>query len=633
MGVKGEWFVRIADTQRGPLTLSEVADLVRSGDVTPETLTWKPGQATWIAAAQVPGIFQPPVLDQPPPAQSLDIAIADQSQKMVFLEGEETAVSSRPDAFNRESATEKHTTQQGWLARSFIARHWRGELSLPVSYWLVNVVATVTILIVAGVIGATFSVNNDGLNFSPTWAFLTLVTVWASVLAIYFWQVTGVWRSADNHTSRGGLAFWAFAAKAMVIIGGINMAMELSKSAIPQLTAYIEILKGDPALAKREIRVLRGGTEIAYSGGITFGAAAHLQTVLDAAPGARVIHLNSHGGRTLEARNLGDIIRQRGLSTYTSEVCASACTIAFMAGRQRWVGRTAKLGFHSYNFDQIMAESEAAVATAEAKVELKDLGISESFVNRVFETSHAEMWYPSINELRAARVVTGVAETNSFAMSGLDLEVTPEKIDQSLRAIPIFRTLSIVEPLLYSKILDDFAIGAANGDTQAEITARIRPQIIPLYLKYMPRAEDAVLLEAINVMVDELQVLMGAKDGACYSFLFPSKRQHDRDIMSYFSQDLKRRDLEVFNKVLESADRPNNFRIQQAASEKIMEELMPRLAEKYGVDVLDALSRIEENGVDPHLVCVASHALYSEILKLPGRQPVTVLRYMFNQPS
>src|SRR5262249_52529857 len=85
-------------------------------------------------------------------------------------------------------------------------------------------------------------------------------------------------------------------------------------------------------IAAHRIRVMRGGTEIELFGGLAAGIAEELRAMLAHAPKARVVHLNSPGGRMLEGWKLYTLIRERGLSTYTSARCYSACTLAFLAG-------------------------------------------------------------------------------------------------------------------------------------------------------------------------------------------------------------------------------------------------------------------------------------------------------------
>ena len=79
-------------------------------------------------------------------------------------------------------------------------------------------------------------------------------------------------------------------------------------------------------------------------------AADALKKLLDAAPGVKVVHLNSIGGRVGEGYQIYQIVRDRKLATYTATDCVSACTIAFLGGSQRYLSSKARLGFHSISF-------------------------------------------------------------------------------------------------------------------------------------------------------------------------------------------------------------------------------------------------------------------------------------------
>ncbi len=96
------------------------------------------------------------------------------------------------------------------------------------------------------------------------------------------------------------------------------------------------------------LRLLRQGTEVKLSGGMPAGTANALETMLDAAPQIKVVHLNSIGGFIGEGEKIRDLIEQRGLTTYTSTQCASACTIAYLGGTSRYLAPRAKLGLHLF---------------------------------------------------------------------------------------------------------------------------------------------------------------------------------------------------------------------------------------------------------------------------------------------
>jgi hypothetical protein len=106
----------------------------------------------------------------------------------------------------------------------------------------------------------------------------------------------------------------------------------------------------DPRMPAYSIRIMRNGTEAEITGGFKYGLTDDFLKLVRASPQIKVVHLNSIGGRIGEAEKLSKLIRDRRLNTYTSSSCLSACTIAFAGGRERWIHRRAKLGFHGPAF-------------------------------------------------------------------------------------------------------------------------------------------------------------------------------------------------------------------------------------------------------------------------------------------
>jgi hypothetical protein len=200
---------------------------------------------------------------------------------------------------------------RGWLSRSYIGRHWRGELSLPVSYFINGFLGTIAATAIVFAISATLS---EG--YAPWPGFLAVVGIWGVALLVSVWQMVGIWRSADNHPNRGGRAFWAGVAKFMVIIGALQTTLTIAQNGWPQIRESFSIVAGDPSVGTFTLRLMNEGTEIEFAGGIPFGAADELARFLDDAPQVHTIHLNSHGGRIGAAEKLRNLIRERHLNTY-----------------------------------------------------------------------------------------------------------------------------------------------------------------------------------------------------------------------------------------------------------------------------------------------------------------------------
>ena len=61
------------------------------------------------------------------------------------------------------------------------------------------------------------------------------------------------------------------------------------------------------------------------------------------------VFLESPGGLTWTGVNLGRVIRERGLTTGVADnaQCSSACALVWMGGKERLMGRNARIGFHA----------------------------------------------------------------------------------------------------------------------------------------------------------------------------------------------------------------------------------------------------------------------------------------------
>ena len=594
------WFVQTGDGKKGPFQKDDLLAFIKLGELLPNSLVLEPEEANWKKAVLIPGLF---VL------QDANNEPDDQARPQI-------PQPSPPNAMS-------------WLSNSLIGVHWRGEFSLPISYWAIGICAVLFATLTATVVGASLDSLNSDDDYSPWLALLAVLSIWMVILSVTTWQVVGVWRSATRYSKSNPASIWGGAAKVMVLLGCLNTVGQVVKYAVPQISRMTQIAIGDEEFAKHDIRILRNGSEIAYSGGISFGAAKDLKQILAAAPQIRVLHINSYGGRVAEARNLAKVVRERQLTTYVSETCASACTLVFLAGRQRWLGRSAKLGFHAPDYAKLMPPEQATALEAKDKAELQKLGVTASFANKVYSTSTDDMWWPTLPELTSANVISGVVGPESFAFSGLNLDLSVEAFNAQLSKIHLFRAMRLVEPAVYDKIVTAFYEGARGGDTQAEITARTRASAIPLFEKYLASASDDLLLDAMRLMLEELAVLDSANDGTCYAFLFPQKGRVAIDPMSHFSSDLHARDLEMFATLLESQSRAYP-KISEAEFGAVMETVAAAIIRQHGLAVLKALVKMDAPNVDKALVCRATRALYKEIAELPARQSAPTLRYMFS---
>jgi hypothetical protein len=109
---------------------------------------------------------------------------------------------------------------------SYVARHWRGDLSLGISYWINCVLLGGMFGVVAHVV---FEILAGG-DRSPLQTRAFLVVLWVAILVLATWQFVGTWRSAGKHTSRGGRNFWAETVRIVLALGLAGFASTLLRS-------------------------------------------------------------------------------------------------------------------------------------------------------------------------------------------------------------------------------------------------------------------------------------------------------------------------------------------------------------------------------------------------------------------
>ena len=291
---------------------------------------------------------------------------------------------------------------------NYFVRHWRGDLSLGVSYWVNGLLISFFILFLVGVL--TVLLGQMGLRIIALMALM----LYALIMLVNVWQIVGIWRSASKHEARGGRRAWAIAAKVVVVLGTVSLINSIWTSYLPQSAEFARILGGDKAIESYQIKIVQEGKVVEFIGGLRFGCARDFEKILAAAPDAKYVRIESHGGRVLEAEAIAKLIQTRGLNTCTFKSCLSAATLVLMAGKDRLVDQDAKIGFHMGTFPGVPSSQLAEMNVAIASF-MRSANISETFIRRVQATPASQMWYPTIKEMEAAGVITGVIPDDDAA--------------------------------------------------------------------------------------------------------------------------------------------------------------------------------------------------------------------------
>jgi hypothetical protein len=295
----------------------------------------------------------------------------------------------------------KELDWQDTAHENYIIRHWRGHLSLPISYWI-NGLIIPTALSLALLLTLDYLARTDiGL---PSLALLDLAYLVFSA-ALWIWSIVGIWRSAGYHEERGGSPGWANVARALVILAALGAFGQSHNRFLYLLEqgqlAFGEDPLGDPA--KMVIDPRR--KTVLLDGNITAGTAERFEKFMASHPQTTALALRSNGGRTREAERMARLISKRGLNTEARDYCMSACTLLLLAGRERTATSDARVGFHQPQFPGLTGEAQQALTSDLRELYVK-AGVDPGFLDKALSVSPQSMWFPTVDELIDAKVIT-----------------------------------------------------------------------------------------------------------------------------------------------------------------------------------------------------------------------------------
>ncbi|AWM87130.1 hypothetical protein [Microvirga sp. 17 mud 1-3] len=506
--------------------------------------------------------------------------------------------------------------------RSFIARHWRGEFPLWISYWIFGFFANVALLIFSGVVSATLTPAG---GYDPTKILIMLIAIWAAVGLVAVWQMMGIWRSANRYIDQKHKTLWPTLAKIAVILGVLRVIIDFTQSGYPQLReTYQIVFYDDPTIPDYSIRVMRNGTEVEVAGGFKFGLDDDFNRVIKALPNLRVVHLNSDGGRIGEAKKLYRTIQKLGLTTYTSDRCQSACTIAFAAGRERWILRNAKLGYHASSFPGMTAQE-----IRDADQEGRDLyiasGITPDFVRRALSTPNESMWTPNPDELIAGRAISGVVDSSRYAASGFGANLTREAISDKLTKVGLFAAIRDVEPRVFSNIVDDFSQSYFAGETEQILFQKARAKIFPVIQSRRGTADDRTVLDLGRLLIEQLQALSTKDKALCYQYA--SGVGANANYTQYLPPALVSKELEISERLIRSPK--TGVSASPATLDQYWSRVGVRLASRFNSETIALLTAQSIQPAQYGTYCDLVVAMYQEILALGDAPAANVLRQNF----
>jgi hypothetical protein len=512
---------------------------------------------------------------------------------------------------------------------NFLARYWRGEYSLGVSSWCFVLLGNIVVaFVLVGIVG----LFQTGRGYEPRAIFGSLVFTWLVSSAFVIWQTVGVWRSANRDITRrrlvGKRAGWATPAKFVVVLGVLSSLSAFVTAGLPQLVEASRMaFLDDPGIPPYSIRVMRNGTEAEITGGFKYGLTDDFAKILKASRQIKVVHLDSPGGRIGEAIRLHSLLKAQGVDTYVSSGCYSACTIAFAAGRNRYLRNGAVLGFHGPAFPGT-TKDDLESASLDQKRFLAQAGLDEAFIDRALSTPNAEMWKPSAGVLTAAHVITGLSDGTDFAISGFGGDVSKDRMADMLAGdTPLLQSLRNRFPKDYDEIVSVYYNSYVNGTPEAESTALTKVKILSIISTLRPLADDAVLADLGAIYADEYQALGAKSPALCYQYASGVGGKDD------FSTDLPAalvsRENEINRRVVDTA------KSRQDVPAAVLSDLWKKLGTQIGAKGLenDQINLLTSDSIDASRYgdyCQISATFYREIARLQQTEAGILMRSLLS---
>jgi len=500
---------------------------------------------------------------------------------------------------------------------AFFKKHYNGDYSLARSYWINNTLVS-WFAPLLGLLLLPWLAQ----NFAARYASMSLLLITSLGVVAWFWAVAGTWASAGKHVARAGAGFWASAAKVMIVLSCIKTFGDVATIS-PMLIEHLEVASGHQLGPTVTLEVLADGKSIRLSGGINDGSAKQLSKALELAPAIKTVLLSSSGGWVREGAMLANVIDSHGLNTYVESHCASACTIAFLAGKSRAADPAAKIGFHSLSFiggsKGVMTQDEAdATMSAYAKA-----GLPKAFITKIVDTSADQMWYPTHDEMLRAGVFTRKSFGGESAALASLVKTYPE-LDAGFRKIPLYASIAEKQPDAYKRIIDSAWAMMEQGKSDADVMTVARTEITKMAVKLLPLASNETLIAYTGLLYDQIRHISNVDTNACVEMIFPSGAGINS--ASFLSKELQKRELDLMFRVVNEADKSRAIKVNDEQVEAAIGPLLVDLSEEE----MAAIGSKEARDKDLDVACSAVVKYLGALNRLPSANKVLTLRIIYS---
>lgn len=497
-------------------------------------------------------------------------------------------------------------------------RHYHGDYGLGRSYW----VNTLLVSLFAPLVGVTL-LPLLYEKFPARYGSAGFLLVTGLGIVAWFWAVAGTWASANKHVQRGGKAVWVTVAKCVIVLGVLRMFADVGNM-MPTLQEHMRVASGAQLGSRTEVELRADRRSVLLSGGINDGSADQLEKALQMAPTVSTVVLNSEGGWIREGQLLAGVIRRRGLNTYVEGYCASACTIAFLAGAERAAAPNALIGFHASRSVGSAQTLPTPAETAQLRKIYRQADLPESFIRQALDTPHEAMWHPPHALLLAAGVLTRKSlggETASMATAVRSREALAAEFKKT----ELFAILAARAPKDFDDLIEATWNRMLRGATDADVMTSAHAQLAAVLPRFLPLARDETLIAYQALMQEQLEALRDIDVPACVERAFPSGKS--MVVFASMPADLKKRELALITTMLREADPARAIHPGPQAVEQIARRAAADMSREQGIAFSEEAAR---TGIAPAMTCDAAIQFFSGLNTIALEERGRSLRMLYS---
>ena len=491
--------------------------------------------------------------------------------------------------------------------KKFILTHWRGEFSLPLSYWGISFLLVLILRIASQLLVGEI----EALSTSLTTTAWILFIFYIFQFTLLTWSYVGTWRSASRYSADKKPLAWSALAKFAIVSGVIQISSAFIIEEAPILKVFTPYLLGSNSSQVIKVDVLDEGQTLKLSGMFGNGSYNVVKKSLDTNPEIKKIYLDSNGGLYKEVSLIAESILTRRIDTYVEDKCLSFCTIVFLAGYNRYGTPTARFGFHAPSVKG--ASQFDNEANADSKKLYSKLRVPQEFINRIYSTPNSDMWYPSYQELVEVGIVNKLSfggETNAAAIL---FNKPRAELRSELASDKLFSAYENKFPGFLDKVLDISIPMARQGKSDAEILNAIRAYATTLQIKAIAMSTPEIRARFIGLAVKQGREASKYGGEACYRLL-----KSTLDVTKVFPKELVNEEKNLTTEALSS-----NFVRPVGYSTAMFQSLSPSLFSNMTEAEVKAIA--EPNPSQVQSSCPAIIKFYEAIDKLPNQNKDIVI--------